>query len=296
MKTKNFKAATTVVSSFVLFIIAMGFALFITSCQSTEPSSAASEAISTTAGDVAQVSANSDAVVNAANQFVPNFSSSAAKVQSEASSKGLRDSIHISVDKPDAVTYPKVVVIDYGTTGIVGKRGNILKGKMTVTISGKMNLVGSTKTITLENFSVNGNAISGTKVITNIGNESWTINATDTITRADGSVVTCITQRTRTRIENHSTSVSKEDESFAITGTSTGVNAKGVAFTMTIDATNPLIINDECPFFVKGKATITTENRTLFLDYGNGTNDAIATATGIRSERGGNLFSKQVDK
>lgn len=279
MKKKNLKIATTLVSGSVLFIIVMVFALFMTSCQSTDPSAAASETINTTAGDVAQVSANSDAVVNAANQFVPNFNATTAKVQSEAAAKGLRDSMHITIDRPDAVTYPKVVVIDYGTTGITGKRGNILKGKMTVTISGKMDLVGSTKTITLDNFSINGNSITGTKVITNIGNESWTVSATDTITRPDGTVVTCITERTRTRIANDSTTVSKEDESFAITGTSTGVNAKGVAFTMTIDAANPLIINDDCPFFVKGKATITTENRTVFLDYGNGSNDAIATAT-----------------
>lgn len=258
--------------------VVLSFAFFTSSCQSTDPNAASAEVMNTTAGDVAQVSANSDAVVNAANQYVPNFSGTAAKVQSDAPS-GLRDSIHITIDRPDAVTYPKVVVIDYGTTGVVGKRGNILKGKMTVTISGKMELIGSTKTITLDNFSVNGNSITGTKVITNIGNGSWTVNATDTITRADGSVVTCTTQRTRTKIANDSTSIGKDDESFAITGTSTGVNAKGVAFTMTIDAANPLIINDECPFFVKGKVTITTENRTMFLDYGNGANDALATAT-----------------
>ena len=257
--------------------VVLGFAFLTSSCQSTDPNAASAEVMNTTAGDVAQVSANSDAVVNAANQYVPSFGATGAKVQSNSPS-GLRDSIHITVDKPDAVTYPKVVVIDYGTTGIVGKRGNILKGKMTVTISGKMDLVGSTKTITLDNFSVNGNSITGTKVITNIGNDSWTINATDTITRPDGGVVTCTTQRTRTKIANDSTSMGN-DESFAITGSSTGVNAKGIAFTMTIDPANPLIINDECPFFVKGKATITTENRTVIIDYGNGTNDALATAT-----------------
>ena len=279
MKKRNFKVATTVVSGFVLFVLVMSLALFMTSCQSTEPTSAASEALNSTAGDAAQVTANSDAVVNAANQFVPNFNATTAKVQSDAPAKGLRDSMHITVDRPDAVTYPKVVVIDYGTTGITGKRGNILRGKMTVTISGKMDVVGSSKTITLDNFSINGNSITGTKVITYIGNDSWTINATDTITRPDGTVVTCITQRTRTRIATASTAVSKEEESFAITGTSTGVNAKGVAYTMTIDPANPLIINDECHFFVKGSVTITTENRTVVLDYGNGTNDALATAT-----------------
>ena len=258
--------------------VVLGFTIFFTSCQSTEPINAASETISATANDESQVSTTSDAVVSAADQYTPNFNSSGMRVKSEISEK-ISDSVTITVDRPDAQTFPKVVTIDYGTEGFVGKRGNILKGKMIVTISNKMDIVGSTKTITFDNFSVNGNALNGAKVITYKGNDSWTINANDTLTRTDGTVVTWSTERTRSRIDDNQTPLIKWDDTFAITGSASGVNAKGKAYTMTIDEANPLIIGGGYPHFTKGKMTITTETKTIYMDYGDGTKDNLATLT-----------------
>jgi hypothetical protein len=258
--------------------VVLAFTIFGTSCQSTEPTNAASETITATANDESQVSATSDAVVSAAEQYTPSFSTSGLRVKSDMAEK-ISDSVSITVDRPDAQTFPKVVTIDYGTAGFVGKRGNILKGKMIVTISNNMDVVGSTKTITFDNFSVNGNALNGAKVITYKGNDSWTISANDTLTRVDGTVVTWSTERTRTRIDDNQTPLIKWDDTFAITGSSSGVNAKGKAYTMTIDEANPLIIGGGYPFFTKGKLTITTETKTIYLDYGNGTKDDLATVT-----------------
>ena len=258
--------------------VVLGFTIFFTSCQSTEPINTANETISTTANDESQVSTTSDAVVSAADQYTPNFNSSGMRVKSEIAEK-ISDSVTITVDRPDAQTFPKVVTIDYGTAGFVGKRGNILKGKMIVTISNKMDIVGSTKTITFDNFSVNGNALNGAKVITYKGNDSWTINANDTLTRTDGTVVTWSTERTRSRIDDNQTPLIKWDDTFAITGSASGVNAKGKAYTMTIDEANPLIIGGGYPHFTQGKLTITTETKTIYMDYGDGTKDNIATLT-----------------
>lgn len=257
--------------------VVLGFAIFTSSCQTTDPSNTSSDAITATASDEAQVSATNDEVVNATDQYVPSFGT-ATKVKSSISQL-VPDSVIVTVDKPDSISFPKVITIDYGTTGIIGKRGNLLKGKMMVTISNKMNVIGSTKTIKFVDFSVNGNTLTGSKVITFNGNASWSISAKDTINRTDGTVVTWSTERTRTRIDDNQTPLIKWDDSFSITGSSSGVNAKGKAYTMTIDANNPLIIGGLCPYFTKGTMTITSETKTVLMDFGDGTKDALATVT-----------------
>jgi hypothetical protein len=257
--------------------VVLCFAIFTSSCQNNDPNTAASDAITATASDEAQVSATNDEVVNATDQYVPSFGT-AAKVMSSISQL-IPDSVIVTVDKPDSISFPKVVTIDYGTTGVTGKRGNILKGKIIVTISNKMSIIGSTKTIKFVDFSVNGNTLTGSKTITFNGNASWSISAKDTINRTDGTVITWSTERTRTRIDDNQTPLIKWDDTYAITGSSSGVNAKGKAYTMTIDANNPLIIGGLCPYFTKGSMIITSEAKTILLDFGDGTKDALATVT-----------------
>jgi hypothetical protein len=181
-------------------------------------------------------------------------------------------------------TFPKVITIDFGTTGFIGKRGNILKGKIIVKISNRMLIAGSTRVITYNNFSVNDNVVLGSKTLTYNGlnseaKPSWTITAKDTINRADGKTVIWNSDRTRTRIDNNGTLTIYWDDTYSITGSSNGVNAKGVAYTMTIEPTNPLIIGNGWPFFTQGTVIITTENKTAVMDYGDGTKDAKATIT-----------------
>ena len=261
----------------VIPAVVLGFAFFTSSCQTTDPSTTSSEAITATASDEAQVSATNDEVVNATDQYIQSFGT-ASKVKSSIS-EIVPDSVIVTVDKPDSISFPKVITIDFGTTGITGKRGNLLKGKMIVTISNKMTLIGSTKTIKFVDFSVNGNTLTGSKIITYNGNDSWSISAKDTINRTDGTVVTWSTERTRTRIDDNQTPNIKWDDTFAITGGSTGVNAKGKAYTMTIDANNPLIIGGMFPFFTKGSVIITSETKTVLMDFGDGKKDALATVT-----------------
>ena len=263
----------------VIPTVVFGFALLMTSCQQNEPTTAASaEVISTTAVDEAQAAAVSNEVVASADQFTPSFTSASSKVKSEVSDVS-SESVTITVDRPDATTFPKVVTVDYGTTGFTGKRGNVLKGKMIITVSNKMNVPGATRTITFDNFSVNGNSIKGAKVITCNNDSSWTVVANDSIIKTDGTVITWNSERTRTRLSDNQTPQIPWDDTYAITGSSNGTNAKGIAYTMTIDSTNPLIIEGAFPFFTKGQVTITTEAKTVLVDYGNGTKDALATAT-----------------
>jgi hypothetical protein len=48
---------------------------------------------------------------------------------------------------------------------------------------------------------------------------------------------------------------------------------------MVIQDSNPLIVNGNYPYFTKGSVVITTDSKTVLVDYGDGTKDNKATAT-----------------
>lgn len=271
MKTGNFWATLVVLA---------GFAVLGTACTS-DFSSATDSALAVTASDEAQAATLNDEVVSEADQYV-NTAANAGymAVKSEENSTGPT----ITITPKDSVTFPKTITIDFGTTGFTGKRGNVLKGKLIVVVSDKMWKANSSKTITFDNFYVNDNKVSGMKVITNKGlntakNPYWTVVVSDTITRTDGTNVVWNSERTRERVDNGGTPFVVADDKYSITGSSSGVNAKGKSFTMVIDDANPLIIYNNYPHFVQGSVTITSETRTAVLDYGDGTKDNKATVT-----------------
>ena len=244
-------------------------------------------ALTTTATDEAQVASINDEVLSTVDEYALSFDN--AGYQRVKSLVNV-DSVLITVDNSDPKVFPKVITIDFGTTGFVGKRGNTLKGKIIVSISNRMAIAGSTKTITYDNFSINDNVILGTKTVTFNGitdlKPSWTIIAKDTIERADGKTVIWNTERTRTRIDDNNTERLYWDDTYSISGSSNGINANGIAYSMVIEPTNPLIAYSNYRHFVKGSVTTTTEKRTALMDYGDGTRDNIATLTinGITKE------------
>jgi hypothetical protein len=193
------------------------------------------------------------------------------------------DTVIVTVDKPGLTVFPKKMCIDFGTTGFTDKRGDVLKGKIYLTISNRMTIAGSTRKLQYANFFINDNAVKGTKTVTykgeTAGNPSWNIVATDTIVRTDGTTVMWNSDRTRTRTDNNGTPLIYWDDIYSIIGSSNGINAKGVAYTMEIDPAKPLKAVGGFKFFVSGAVLITSDKRTALLDYGDGTKDAKATVT-----------------
>ena len=271
-----------------MLVIAFGVAGFTTSCSNESASAIASDASATTftatASDESQAAIISDDVDNEVDNYV-----TVSAMNSYSAVKSLYQTADatgpiITINRPDSTNFPKVITIDYGTTGFVGKRGNILKGKVIVVVSDKMNEVGSSRTITFDNFSRNGNGVTGIKVCTYKGltanvHPTWSISVKDTITLVDGTKVIWNAERVRERIGDDGTPLIYGDDVYSISGTSSGVNAKGVAYTSVIDANNPLIIGDGWPYFTKGTVTITSDVKTIVIDYGNGARDKTATAT-----------------
>ena len=268
---------------FAILVVSAGFAIFGTSCKN-DNIVATDAALSATATDEAQAASLSDAVISTADVYVNTLADNAYSastpmgVKAEVETSG----VTITIDHPDSVYFPKVITIDFGTTGYVDYRGDTLKGKVIITLSDKIWKTGATKTIKLVDFYVNGNNIKGNKSVVNNGlnaakNPSVTTTVSDTIIRVDKSTIIRNSTRTRERIDNGGTPKFYWDDKLSITGSTTGVNSKGVAY--TIEITKPLISYVIYPHFVSGTITITTQNRTAVIDYGNGTKDNKATLT-----------------
>ena len=268
-----------------MLVLVAGFAFLGTSCTNTNNDNVATDAsLTMTATDEAQAASLSDAVVSTADTYVnilaDNGFTSPMAVKAQVETTGLT----ITIDKPGSTTnsFPKVITIDFGTTGYIDSRGDTLKGKIIITLSANISKVGATKTINLVDFYVNGNNVKGSKSIVNnvlnaANNPSVTVTVSDTIIRVDKSTIIRNATRTREKIDNSGTPLNYWDDKFSITGSASGINAKGVAY--TVEITNPLIIWNNYPYFVKGTITTTTQTRTAVLDYGNGDKDRKATLT-----------------
>jgi len=278
----------------LLALLAISFSLnSFVACTSTEEFTGTDASISTTALDESQASSVNDQIISVADDYANAFEANGFQPSTiqKVSAVSLADTVIVTVDRPGVTGFPKKMCVDFGTAGYTDKRGNVLKGKLYITISNRMTIAGSTRTYQFSNFFVNDNSVKGGKVITylglkgssdsvsSVGYPSWSIVAKDTIVRVDGSVVTWNSNRKRTRINNNSTPFTYWDDTYEITGSSNGVNAKGVAYSMEIDATKPLIVIGGWKYFVSGAVLITTEKRTALLDYGTGEKDAIATMT-----------------
>ena len=279
----------------LLPILAISFSLtsFVACTINPEQSVGTDEALSITAQDEAQSANLSDIAVATTDEYVNSFDAAGFQAVSAAQKVngiGAIDSgkVVITVDKTGISVFPKKICVDFGT-GVVDKRGNTLKGKIYVIISNRMGVTGSTRKLEYFQFFINDNQLKGSKTVTYLGSNrqvtdnvvtetpSWSISVKDTIVRADGTKLIWNSERVRTRISNNATPLLYWDDIYSITGTSNGINAKGVAY--TVEITKPLILKGGWKFFVEGTVLTTSEKHTAVLDYGNGEKDAKATLT-----------------
>jgi hypothetical protein len=152
-----------------------------------------------------------------------------------------------------------------------------------ITITGRYRTPGSTKTIELINYVINGIAVEGTKTITNDGlnnngNLSYTIAlAGGQLILPDGSSATRTFTREREWLAGSDT-YNPWDDVYLITGTVTGKNFSNEDYTRTI--LSPLEAALSCRFIKSGSIEFVVGDRpTMVLDYGDGACDALATVS-----------------
>ncbi len=187
----------------------------------------------------------------------------------------------------------KILTIDFGT-GCTGTYGRTRSGKILIQYSGILGDSTANRTITFENYKVNGKSIEGTIEVKDIlknsaGNLQATRKLTDLkVTFPSGKSVTVNGSRTREWIAGAGDG-NPDNNKFKITGTLEGVTSTGRSFTQEI--TTPIVVDFACAkdgkfARVSGVVEFTkvggygTRKRTV--DYGDGTCDNTIKVTTFR--------------
>jgi hypothetical protein len=188
----------------------------------------------------------------------------------------------VTIDYPEGTPFPRVVTIDFGTEGCVGRNDAVRKGIIIVKVTAFFLETGSKRIVTFDKFSVNNYLVEGTKTVTNMGkNEAgnWVrkVEIDGSITTPEGVSITRISSREREWITGITTPFFFWNDVFSITGTAYGVDSKGIAYSSEI--TTPLIKARNCRWIQEGVIEITAGDNSVIIDYGDRTCDNVATAT-----------------
>ena len=188
----------------------------------------------------------------------------------------------ITITNPLTGVFPKTVTIDFGA-GCTGFNGSTRKGKIRITVTDRRNVVNATRTVTFDNYYFNGIKLEGTKELKNLGpnsNQNMEISIKLTggkLTLPDGKIIERAFNHKREFTAGWLTKNIWDDECL-ITGTATGKNINGIAYTNTI--LTALHWKRVCEFLVSGSIKFErTGVDPVVLDYGLGECDAKATLT-----------------
>lgn len=186
----------------------------------------------------------------------------------------------------DLTTWPKTVVINFGTTNCLCSDLVNRRGIITAVFSGPYTDSGTVITVTLTNYYHNDYHVEGTQTIKNMGNNSaghlvYHVDVSGaTVTSPSGEVSTWNTSQDREWYAGYGTSWNIYDDVYKITGTANGVSSGGEAYSILVNT--PLQVNVGCPWIVSGTFTLTLASYPTYpivFDYGTGGCDASATAT-----------------
>ena len=270
-------------TKFLLFGAFIGLSFFV-SCSSNEKAASTSAVSSSDMAVVSKIDASVNDVATIADDQVSMQQSLGAKTT--VAFKSILPPCAIVTTVLNNGTWTRTV--DFGTTGCTLANGNILKGKITISFANDFTSPTRTITYSFDGFYHNGNLLQGSRTIVKTLNSTSLLAAIHpvstftidmTITFANGTVYTRTGTRVREMIAGYDTPFNWSDNIFLETGNSTTTHANGNVVTCTI--TTPLEFTMSCdmPFPVQGVISITKNDSTGIVDYGNGTCDNIATLT-----------------
>ncbi len=182
----------------------------------------------------------------------------------------------ISEDSP---SFPKTITIDFGT-GCVDYFGRTRVGKMFIHLTDSFHLVGAIRTVTFENFSINGIGIAGSRTTTNTGfntaGQPTFTRVIDTDITNNGSTFSRNFTHQMIWISGYDTSECF-DNVWSVSGSGSVTRPNGNTLSRVI--VTPLIVDFSCQHIKQGLVQITTSFGTWSLNYGDGTCDNSATVT-----------------
>lgn len=180
-------------------------------------------------------------------------------------------------------SYPKIVTIDFGTTGCLCLDQRTRKGQIIITFTGPWkydSLSIDSAIVDLNNYFVDGVQHKGKRYF--IWEDDITLHIIAVNCEAvfsDGSARSWNCNRYRKWISGKGTP-NFLDDVFELSGTADGTNRKGRDFTISTRAGNPLVRKLSCRWLVSGILDITPDGlSTRSIDWGNGNCDDIVTVT-----------------
>lgn len=169
--------------------------------------------------------------------------------------------------------FPKTITIDFGT-GCEDLLGRVRAGKIFINLTDTFSNEGAVRTVTFENFSINGIGITGSRVSTNTGTNS---NGQPTFTRVidtditnDGLTFQRNFNQSITWISGYDTPACG-DNVFSVLGEGSITRPNGVVVPRNI--TQPLFYSYLCPHVISGVVEVYTLQGVFTINYGIGTCD-----------------------
>ena len=203
---------------FTTLLVICTLLLSFSSCKNDENVTASAASLTATAGDEAQASTINDQILSEVDTYV----SANAQLVKPMFTGAVTSVPDITIGKTETTLTGalKKITIDFGTTGFTGRHGNTLKGKIIVDLDLRTLLLGSSRTITYDNFTINNISVTGTNKIifggwTTDKHPFWTITGENGITLADGKTITWKAER---RLEFTSALTTFWGEGYILTG------------------------------------------------------------------------------
>jgi hypothetical protein len=181
-------------------------------------------------------------------------------------------------------SFPITITCDWGTGCTSAEDGITRSGKITLSLSGLMNVTNSVATFSFIDFVNDGNKITGVHKITYKGlnaNNNWP--RYEVLTEAkiefpDKKFITYRAVYTRLQSEGSATPLILADDVWRIEGSSSGTTREGIAWTASYPSA--LVKKNSCKWFSSGSILITPEGELpRTINFGDGTCDNQATLT-----------------
>lgn len=178
----------------------------------------------------------------------------------------------------------RLITLDFGTTGCTGANGVIRKGKIIIAYVGRYRELGSTLGLTFQNYTVQGNAVSGNFFLSGIVRNAndqleYTIKVENgSVTFAeDGKTISLDLTRTQAWTAGSNTPQAIADDAYTATYTGNIISKSGINY--GIATTVPLVLKVSClstGYYTPVVGTVEFKPQTgpaWQLDFGTGTCD-----------------------
>lgn len=175
--------------------------------------------------------------------------------------------------------YPREITLNFGD-GCEGPNGHTRSGTININISNPMYLEGAIRTVTFDDFAIDGHAFEGSRIMTNtgvndLGNPTFSRNVNMVVSLEPGDLSRTLQLQVEW-LEGYDTDPCF-DNVFSISGEGTVIRPNNSEINRTI--LEPLLHSYDCPYYTAGVVELESSFGVYTIDFGDGTCDNVAVVT-----------------